>query len=71
MVDSKWCPASLGKQFKGSLSHYATLLVNLKGVHYPAALRAWDSSSNKFQCAALLKFGTHYVKHKEYSEAQQ
>ena len=40
------------------------------GVHYPAALRAWDSSSNKFQRAALLKFGTHYVKYKKYSEAQ-
>jgi len=26
----------------------------------PASLRAWDSSSNKFQCATLLKLGTHY-----------
>ena len=26
---------------------------------YPTSLRSWDSSSNKFQCAALLKLGTH------------
>ena len=28
--------------------------------HYPASLRFWDSSSNKFQLATLLKLGTHY-----------
>jgi hypothetical protein len=28
--------------------------------HYPTSLRFGDSSSNKFQRAALLKFGTHY-----------
>jgi hypothetical protein len=27
---------------------------------YPYVLRTRDSSSNKFQCAALLKLGTHY-----------
>jgi hypothetical protein len=29
--------------------------------HYPTTLRFGDSSSNIFQCATLLKFGTHYL----------
>lgn len=30
--------------------------------HYPPTQRFGDNSSNKFQRALLLKFGTHYLK---------
>ena len=44
---------SFGKGFRSEVM--LSLLVG----DNPASLRSWDNSSNKFQCALLLKLGTH------------